>query len=545
MRREQITVDVVCVGAGVASLSTVLRLLRRTAQAASKPSVMILEKGKHVGAHVLSGAVLDPEPLRALLTAAETAALPVAAHVRAERFYRLTRRHAVRLPFLPPVMCAKGFPIVSLGQVCKYLAQLCEQAGAEIYTEMTAAELLEENGAVVGVRVGDKGLDKDGQPTARFEPGPEIRARVTLLGEGACGVLTQRLIERRGLNAGANAQAFAVGIKEIIVTPARPARAGTIVHTFGYPLDYRTYGGGFVYGISPTEVALGLVVALDYRNAGLNPHEEFLKFKAHPLVRDLVGDGRVTGYGAKMLPEGGLFAVPELVTAGALIVGDGAGLLDAVRLKGVHIAMQSGIAAGDTLADVCATGDASAAALAAYPRRLRAMSGWRQMQRVRNVRQCFALGALPGVMAAGASLLLGGWAVPGRWRMHRDHECLRPGAKAAPDEKEHIPRALPEALALDRLTDVFHAGITHDEQQPCHLKIKDRARCVRECLAVYGAPCTRFCPAQVYTLSDDGGEIKIDAANCLHCKTCQVKDPLQNIEWSLPEGGSGPNYTAM
>ncbi|MCX7004704.1 MAG: electron transfer flavoprotein-ubiquinone oxidoreductase [bacterium] len=543
MQREQIDVDVLCVGAGVASLSAVLRLLRRTAPA--KPTVMILEKGKHVGAHVLSGAVVDPAPLRELLTEEELAAMPVAAHVRQERFYRLTRRHALRLPFLPPALRAKGYPIVSLGALCKYLAALCEQAGAEIYTEMAAAEVLEENGTVVGVRVGDKGLDKDGQPTDRCEPGPEIRARVTILGEGACGVLTQRLIERHALAADANPQAYAVGIKEIIETPARPARAGTIVHTFGYPLDYATYGGGFVYGISPTEVALGLVVALDYRNAGLNPHEEFLKFKAHPLVRDLIRDGHVVGYGAKMLPEGGLFAVPELVTPGALIVGDGGGLLDAVRLKGIHLAMQSGIAAGDTLAEALAAGAPTPANLAGYPQRLRATSGWRQMQRVRNVRACFAWGAVPGVLAAGASLMLGGWVIPGRLRMHADHECLRKGTPATPGEKEHAPKELPEALALDRLTDVFHAGITHDEHQPCHLKIKDRARCVRECLAVYGAPCTRFCPAQVYTLADDGTEIKIDAANCLHCKTCQVKDPLQNIEWTLPEGGSGPNYPGL
>jgi len=501
---------------------------------------MVLEKGRHVGAHALSGAVLDPAPLDELLTAEQRARMPVLCHVARERFYRLTKRHALPIPFVPPAMHAKGLPIISLSAFTKFLGELCEEAGAEIYTEMTASELLEENGRVVGVRIGDKGIDKDGSHKPSFELGPDVRARAVVLGEGACGVLTERLIAAHGLPAHAEPQAYAIGIKEIIETAPRDDRAGTIMHTFGFPLDWRTYGGGFIYGLSPTQVALGLVTGLDYRDARLNPHDLFREFKRHPLVQRHIAGGRVIGYGAKVLPEGGLHAMPELVADGALIVGDGAGMLDSVRLKGIHLALQAAMAAGDTLCDAIQRDDFSRAALAGYADAFHTMDAGRHLRRVRNVRAWFALGMPAGVMATGMSLLSGGLLPLRLRRRTTDAAHTTPATAPAPPS----PPAQGDT-DFDRLADLFHSGTQHDEHQPCHLHIIDPERCRRECIAVYGAPCTRFCPAQVYTLADDGDSIRIEAANCLHCKTCAIKDPLNNIEWRLPEGGGGPRYVGM
>jgi len=548
--RDVIEADVVCVGAGVASLSTALRLLKQAhAAGAPKPHIMIIEKGAFVGAHVLSGAVLDPSALDGLLTADERAGLPVASTVTRETYCRLTASHALPVPWIPPMMQAHGFPIVSLSRLTAYLGELCERHGAEIYTEMTAAGLVEDGGRVTGVQIGDKGIDKHGNRTPRFEPGPVVRAKAVVLGEGGCGFLTEQFISAHRLNAQANHQTYAIGIKELIETPSRPERAGSIIHSFGYPLG-TTYGGGFVYVMDATRVALGLVIALDYHDPLINPHDLFRAFKAHPRIRRVIEGGTAVGYGAKVLPEGGCFSVPGLSAKGVLIVGDGAGLLDCLRLKGIHIAMQSGIAAGDTLLDCWKSADFSEAKLAGYTARMQAMPGWAQMKRVRNVRAWFRHGELPGMMAAGMAVTTFGTLPPGRFATALDSKEMKKKAGITPDKVRALmtPPAAPALepkLQLDRLTDVFHSGVTHNEDQPCHLKIVAPDRCISECLPAFGAPCTRFCPGQVYSLDDDGTRIRIDFANCLHCKTCRIKDPLDNIEWLLPEGGGGPKYNSM
>lgn len=540
------TVDIVCVGAGVASLSAVLRLLRRLRQepGASRkpPSVLVIEKGRYVGAHVLSGSIVDPEPLGELLSKEEQIAMPVESAVASESLYRLMRGHALRLPWTPPPMRAKGFPLMSLAKFTQYLGQLCEKAGAEIHAGFTVAELLKKDGRVIGVRIGDKGIDKQGNPKPNFEPGPDVFAKVVVLGEGACGALTEKLIEEHGLAAGANPQTYAVGIKELYELPPDPARAGKVVHTFGWPHDYSTYGGGFIYCLNEKEVAVGLATALDYKDAALNPHELFRAFKRHPLVKPFIAGGKVTGYGAKVIPEGGYHSAPNLVADGVLIVGDGAGLLDSLRLKGIHIAIQSGLAAGDTLFECWKKQDFSLAALGEYPRRFRSMSGWKQMKRVKNVRACFAFGAVPGLLGSALSIFSGGLLPPGRLRIKPDWTGLRPpSTKAGTEPVANGDRD----LQMDRLSDLFFSGTEHEEDQPSHLKIPDPEKCLKECIPVYGAPCTLFCPAQVYTIAEDGSGIRIDASNCLHCKTCTIKDPFQNIEWGLPEGGGGPRYTRM
>ncbi len=545
MERDSMDFDIVCVGGGIASLATVLRLLKRIKQCGltrEKPSILIIEKSENAGNHVLSGAVVDPEPLAELLSDDERKNLPVESSVTSEGFYNLTKNGSFKLPWVPPMMHAENYPIMSLSAVTRYMVKLCETAGAEVYAGFSAAKLLEENDRVTGIQIGDKGLDKDGSPKSIFEAGPNVMAKVVILGEGACGKLTEKLIAERKLNDGRNAQTYAIGVKEVIEIPSRPEQKGRIIHTFGYPLNYSTYGGGFIYCMSDTKVAVGMVTALDYTNPTINPHDIFRLFKMHPLVHEYIKGGKVSAYGAKVLPEGGYHSVPDLVTDGAMIVGDAAGLLDSLRLKGVHIAIQSGIAAGDTLFQCWEKNDYSTAMLKSYPEMLKRTSGWRQMTRVRNVRASFAHGMFPGIAAAGMSWMTGGILPPGKMPISHDWKHIKLKAESTPWEQPPKPDDADVPLQLDRLTDVFFSGTKHEEHQPCHLKILDTKKC-RECIDRFGAPCTLFCPAQVYTMADDGISIRIDPSNCLHCKTCQIKDPYQNIEWNLPEGGGGPHYT--
>ncbi len=543
IRRDTLEVDILCVGAGVASLATALRLLRRCDENKSeKPSIMVIEKGAQVGAHILSGAVLDPTPLLDLLTAEERAAMPVQSLVKEETVCRLTATRSLRIPWVPAPMCAHGLPIISLSQFVRWLGGLAEGAGAEIYTDMPAAELLWEGDRVAGVRLRDRGTDKHGQRRTQFEPGADIRAKVVVLGEGAAGYLTDKLVERKKMSADRNHQAYALGIKEIFEVPADPDRVGHILHTFGYPLDSHTYGGGFVYRFSPTRVAVGLVTALDYKPAELNTHDMFRAFKAHPLIAREIQGGQVAAYGAKLLPEGGYFAIPELATDGALIVGDAGGLLDSVRLKGIHMALYSGMAAGDALWECWQKKDWSAAALKKYPARLHQTKGWKDLHKIRNVRASFKFGTLPGVVATGLSVMTGGILPPGRVRRDPDYAgMIRSGsARKLPVP----PKANSSKQQVDLLTDLFHSGTKHEENQPSHLRILDPNLC-RQCKAEYDAPCTRFCPAQVYEWDEAGLQIRVSFTNCLHCKTCQVKNPKRNIEWTPPEGGGGPAYRDM
>lgn len=542
MQRDVMEFDVVCVGAGVASLATALRLVKRAKSDGSGtlPRVLVLDKGAAVGAHVLSGAVVDPAPMAELLDEKELGALPIFSRVTDESFRFLTPRAGVQLPWLPPVMRSKGYPIVSLSAMTRHLAHCCDAAGVEVHAGFSAAQLLEQDGRITGVRVGDKGVAKDGSRRSIFQHGPDIGAKAVVLGEGASGVLTEALINGRKLRTG-NPQTYALGIKELIEIPERKGTAGRILHTFGYPHDAKTYGGGFVFGMSDRLVAIGLVTGLDYRNPKLNPHDLYRLFKLHPAVSPIIAGGRVVEYGAKVVPEGGFNSLPALAVSGAVIVGDGAGLLDSLRLKGIHLAVQSGLAAGDTLFECWKAGDFSQDALAKYPERLSRMSGWKQLRQVRNVRASFARGRIPGMIAAGLSMLTGGRLPPGRVRIENDSGAFRRHRTTTAPLKA---RAADAALQLDRLSDVFFSRTHHEENQPSHLKILKPERC-GDCLAQYGAPCTRFCPAQVYSLAEDGRSIRVDFSNCLHCKTCQIKDPLENIDWTLPEGGGGPRYMRM
>ena len=539
--KQPIHTDILCVGAGVASLTTALALLRTLkAQGKSAPRVTVIDKGRNVGSHVLSGAVIDMSGFDGLLTEEEISKMPVEARVSKESFHMLfNKTAAMKIPWVPPMMEAHGYPVGSLTKLTQYLAQLCEKEGAEVYTGFAATELIENGkGRVVGVKIGDKGVDRDGKPKSNYTPGEEIYAKAVVLGEGACGILTDRLIKDKGLE-GQREQSYAVGIKEVIDVPADEARVGEIAHTFGYPSDWCTYGGGFVYHVSPTQVMICFAYALDYARPEVDPHLLFRQFKAHPVMAEHIKGGKSVAYGAKVIPEGGYYSVPQVVADGVMIVGDGAGLVDTLRIKGIHIAAQSGRAAAETLAACWNNDDFSFEALKPYGDKLKKTEGWKQLKRVKNVRAPFTTNLVLGVMSAGCAWATFGkfpfWQVP----MAPDHEEMLPLKGGKMPEPETVAAS---PTSPDRLTDVFMSGTIHDEDQPCHLKIRDRKRC-EECIKLYGAPCQRFCPAEVYRLED--GHIHVDFSNCLHCKTCQIKDPFQNIEWTFPQGGDGPRYTRM
>lgn len=536
-----IKTDILCVGGGIAALATALKTIRelKKQHATNLPRIIVLEKGRSVGSHVLSGAVMDPEGLKLLLTAEEYEKLPVESTVNKEAFALLASpSKGFKIPLMTgfPIMRAEGYPIVSLTKVTRYLAEICEREGIEIYPGFAATELIEEGGKIVGIRTGAKGLTHDGQRKTNYLPSEEVRAGVVVLAEGACGILTERLIREKGLRK-SQPQTYALAFKELIEVPTNE-RAGEITHTFGYPVpDLHTYGGGFIYHMNATTVAVGFAVGLDYTKANFDPHAAFRQFKNHPFVQSHIKDGKTVAYGAKIIPEGGLRSIPQLISSGAIIVGDAGGLVDSLRIKGIHIAVESGIAAGETLANSWKDANSFCdSALQQYPKQLQKYPAWKQLIRVKSVRAPFSKNLLLGMMAAGLAV----FRLPFlRFRVEADGESLQSLAK---DAVKKQPTLAVTDTSKDRLGDVYLSGTIHDEDQPCHLRIKDRNQCA-ECLTKYGAPCLKFCPAEVYRLENN--EIHVDFSNCLHCKTCQIKDPYANIEWCFPTGGEGPRYTRM
>ena len=539
-----IETDILIVGAGPAGLATAIALLRKAK--GNKPRVVVLDKGRSPGSHVLSGAIVDPSGLRALLTDEEIAQMPCEAKVCKESFRcNFTKGLSLPIPWVPPMMSSKGYPVVSLTKVTSWLCQIAQKEGAEVYTGYAVTSLVEENGRIVGARTGEKGLDKDGRKKSNYLASEEIRAKVVVLAEGGCGILTEKLIAEKKLE-GVRPQTYAIGIKELIEVPAGTQIAGEVMHTFGWPADFNTYGGGFVYHVSETQVMVGYAYGLDYARAEIDPFRLFRRFKASSAVAPHIKGGKTVAYGAKVIPEGGFFAVPKSYVPGCLIVGDGAGLLDSLRIKGVHIALQSGIAAAEAILEGLTQSRGDAEIGEDYLGRLQATSGWKEMERVRNVRASFSFGMPYGVMAAGLA-----WMTYGKFPNFRVPGCDEGDATTLrPLDRAKLARELADDAESspcqpDRLTDVFMSGTIHEEDQTCHLKIKDVAKCA-ECEVKFGSPCTRFCPAEVYRRDEaEGGRLQIDFSNCLHCKTCRIKCPYGNVEWTFPQGGDGPRYTRM
>ncbi len=526
--------DVVVVGAGPAGLAAAIRLK----QVAPERTVCIIEKGSEVGAHILSGAVFEPRALDELLPDWRNDGAPLTTQATDDRFLLLTARRALRLP-TPPQMRNHGNYIISLGNLCRWLAQKAEALGVEIYAGFAGSEVLYEDGRVVGVATGAQGLGKDGTPTANFQPGVELRAKETLLAEGCRGSLTKTLVARFDLRRDSGPQTYGLGLKELWEVDAARHQPGLVVHTVGWPLDRATYGGSFLYHLENRQVAVGFVVGLDYRNPYLNPFEEFQRFKTHPAIRPTFAGGRRVAYGARALNEGGFQAIPRLDFPGGLVIGCAAGFLNVAKIKGSHTAMKSGMVAAEILARRLA-GDAAAD----YRRALEASWVWPELYAVRNIRPGFRLGLWGGLANAAIDTYLLRGRAPWTLRHHADHLAMKRARDCRPIE---YPK--PDGtLTFDRLSSVFISNTNHEENQPSHLHLKDPAKAIAVNWELYASPEQRYCPAGVYEIVDEADgkkRLQINAQNCVHCKTCDIKDPQQNIDWVCPEGGGGPNYPNM
>ena len=543
MERESMEFDVVIVGAGPSGLSTAIRLRQLCAEHDSDLSICIVEKGSEVGAHILSGAVLEPRSLDELFPDWKERGAPLHTPAREDRFLFLTRGGAVRLP-TPPQMHNKGNYIISLGNLCRWLGEQAETLDVSIFPGFPASEVLfHDDGAVKGVATQDMGVGRDGKPKGSFEPGVELHARVTVFAEGCRGHLTKSLFERFDLRAGADPQTYGIGIKELWEIDPAKHEQGLVVHTLGWPLDRSTYGGSFLYHLEDNQVAVGFVVGLDYANPHLSPFEEFQRFKTHPKIRPTLEGGRRIAYGARAISEGGIQSLPKLAFPGGLLVGDTAGFLNVPKIKGTHTAMKSGMTAAEAIFDVLRD-DSSSPEISDYRSRLQNTWLWDELHRVRNLRPSFRWGLWGGMLYSGLDTYVLRGKAPWTLHHHADHAALR---KAAECPRLEYPK--PDGVvSFDRNSSVFLSNTNHEEDQPVHLTLKDDSVPIGVNLAEYDAPEQRYCPAGVYEIVEDaatGPRLQINAQNCVHCKTCDIKDPTQNIHWVAPEGGGGPNYPNM
>ena len=543
MERESMEFDVVIVGAGPSGLSTAIRLRQLCAEHDSDLSICIVEKGSEVGAHILSGAVLEPRSLDELFPDWKERGAPLHTPAREDRFLFLTRGGAVRLP-TPPQMHNKGNYIISLGNLCRWLGEQAETLDVSIFPGFPASEVLfHDDGAVKGVATQDMGVGRDGKPKGSFEPGVELHARVTVFAEGCRGHLTKSLFERFDLRAGADPQTYGIGIKELWEIDPAKHEQGLVVHTLGWPLDRSTYGGSFLYHLEDNQVAVGFVIGLDYSNPHLSPFEEFQRFKTHPKIRPTFEGGRRIAYGARAISEGGIQSLPKLAFPGGLLVGDTAGFLNVPKIKGTHTAMKSGMTAAEAIFDVLRD-DSSSPKISDYRSRLENTWLWDELHRVRNLRPSFRWGLWGGMLYSGLDTYVLRGKAPWTLHHHADHAALR---KAAECPRLEYPK--PDGVvSFDRNSSVFLSNTNHEEDQPVHLTLKDDSVPIGVNLAEYDAPEQRYCPAGVYEIVEDeaaGPRLQINAQNCVHCKTCDIKDPRQNIHWVTPEGGGGPNYPNM
>jgi electron-transferring-flavoprotein dehydrogenase len=554
IERETLEMDVLLVGAGPANLSCALHLSNLVAghnqkakASGAKPldevNIAVIEKASEIGAHQLSGAVLDPISLRELIPDFEKDA-PFEAPVGDEKVYFLTEKGKIPAPILPPPLRNHGNFVVSLNKFTRWLGDKCEAAGVNIFPEFPGWEMLYEGNAVTGVRTGDKGIDKNGNPKGVYEPGVDILAKVTVLGEGVRGSLTKQLVKHMKLDQGKDPQVYSVGVKELWEMPDDRFPAGSVIHTLGWPLDSHTFGGSWVYGMKDRILNIGLAVGLDYRDPRIDPHHEFQKFKTHPLIAELLKGGKMIRYGAKAMPVGGWYTIPKLTHDGVMIVGDSGATLNGERLKGIHIAIKSGMLAAETIFEALVAEDYSDTILNRYEVKLKDSYVGKELYKSRNFHQAFDKGRNIGLLVAGISMITGG-RIPSRIPIKAGHQHLV--KITAPGEDRYDDLKYDDKLTFAKLTDVYYSSTAHDEDQPCHLHVLDTNICIDQCTKEYGNPCQNFCPANVYEMVEekDSRKLHINFSNCVHCKTCDIMDPYQIIDWVPPEGGGGPNYRNM
>ncbi|HSM87560.1 MAG TPA: electron transfer flavoprotein-ubiquinone oxidoreductase [Candidatus Limnocylindrales bacterium] len=561
IERPQMEADVTIVGGGPAGMACALRLSqlidkhnqRHPDAQLTKENIYVLEKAREVGQHNLSGAVLDPRSMDELLPGWREEA-PLDAQVERESFYYLTEKKAYRAPMMPPPMRDHGNYIISINKFVKWLGEKVEQAGITVFTGFAGSELLFEGDAVTGVVTDDKGVDKTGQQKSNFEPGYQLKSKVTILAEGTRGSLTKQIVGRLNLDKNRNPQTYGVGVKELWEVPSGRIRKGEVILTLGWPLTTKEYGGSWMYGSKDNLVSLGYVTGLDYADPRLDPQRVLQQWKTHPHIAQLLEGGKMIRYGAKSLPYGGWFSMPALAGHGWMIVGDSAGFLNSQRLKGIHLAVKSGMLAAESAFEALVANNFSAEQLKNFKEKVDASWIKDELWEVRNFHQGFENGLVSGLFHTALQQLTGGRGLHAVYTMHAGHERMKHLDQLPADggdEAQLLGKAKGDGkLTFDKLTDLYHSGTKHEEDQPSHLVIHDTNICNTRCVVEFGNPCQNFCPANVYEMEEAGDapqakKIHLNPSNCVHCKTCDIADPYQIITWVPPEGGGGPNYDGM